>query len=283
MPKLLSTADGGNMKAILVINHFLTAPKFTALYSHLVLAAKKESIELETKTNLELATESVRADFVLFWDKDTRLARRLEKEGATVFNSAGSIELADDKAKTYIELLPAVEQPKTLVAPLIYDKRDLGEFIAAAVGILGLPLVFKECFGSFGQQVYLCESTRQIAEHISERPFVLQEFVKDSFGHDIRLQVVGGEVVAAMERENKTDFRSNITNGGTMKPYSPTAFQTETAVKACRTLGLLFGGVDMLSGDLVCEVNSNAHIINLLNCTGIDAAPYIFRKIKEKL
>ena len=79
------------------------------------------------------------------------------------------------------------------------------------------------------------------------------------------------------------DFRSNVTNGGTMTPCKPTKKEIETAIKACETLGLTFGGVDILDDGSVCEVNSNAHIINIMNSTKIDIAPYIFETIKEKI
>lgn len=91
-----------------------------------------------------------------------------------------------------------------------------------AVDILGLPLVFKECFGSFGEQVWLCKSKQEIISHITEKPFILQKFIENSAGHDIRIEVVGGRVAAAVRRENKNDFRANVTNGGTMTPYQPT-------------------------------------------------------------
>ena len=146
------------MKGTLAVNHFLVSAKFSELHSRLIEAAKKENIELELKTNLELATKSTQCDFVLFWDKDINLARRLEKEGLPVFNCAESIEKCDDKARTYIELLGTVPQPKTLIAPKTYFKADFTEFVDNAIEILGLPLVFKECFGSFGEQVFLCKT-----------------------------------------------------------------------------------------------------------------------------
>ena len=93
------------MKGILLVNHFLTQNKFSQLHSHLVKSAEKCGVDLVIKTNLQLACESAEADFVLFWDKDVNLARRLEKSGLPVFNSAQSIALCDDKAKTYTELL----------------------------------------------------------------------------------------------------------------------------------------------------------------------------------
>lgn len=86
-----------------------------------------------------------------------------------------------------------------------------------------------------------------------------------------------------MRRENKQDFRANVTNGGHMEPYTPTDSEVKSALAACGALGLTFGGVDILSDGSVCEVNSNAHIINIMNCTGTDIAPLIFEEIRNRL
>ena len=271
------------MKGILAVNHFLNTAKFSELHNYLVEAAEKENIELEIKTNLELATNIPECDFVLFWDKDINLARRLERQGLPVFNSADSIEKCDDKARTYIELSGTVPQPKTLIAPKTYFKADFTEFVDKAIEILGLPLVFKECFGSFGEQVFLCKTKADIMSRITERPFILQEFIASSAGRDKRIEVVGGKVVAAMERFNENDFRSNVTNGGKMRPCEPSQAECDIAIAACEKLGLTFGGVDLLEGGIVCEVNSNAHIINIMNCTGIDIAAQIFKEIQRNL
>lgn len=271
------------MNGILVVNHFLNSNKFNELHRHLISSAKQMNINLTMKTNLELATERAQADFVLFWDKDINLAKRLEKEGLPVFNSSDAIALCDDKARTYIALDGIVPQPKTLIAPKCFFKADMSEFVTKAIDILGLPLVFKECFGSFGEQVHLCHSFDEIMQHITEKPFILQNFITECAGRDARLEIVGGKCVSAVKRINENDFRSNVTNGGTMCPYEPTAKEIETAVTACNTLGLTFGGVDILENGMVCEVNSNAHIINIMNCTGLDIAPIIFNEITEKI
>lgn len=271
------------MNGILVVNHFLNSSKFGELHSLLIFTAKKMNIDLSLKTNLDLATEEAMADFVLFWDKDINLARRLEKRGVPVFNSSKSIELCDDKAQTFIELDGIVPQPQTLIAPKCFFKSDMSEFVTKAVEILGLPLVFKECFGSFGEQVHLCNSFEEIIDLVSEKPFILQKYISESSGRDMRLEIVGGKCAAAVRRENKNDFRSNVTNGGTMTPYTPTDDEINTAVKACHALGLTFGGVDILENGMVCEVNSNAHIINIMNSTSIDIAPLIFSEIVEKI
>lgn len=271
------------MNGLLVINHFLNTHKFNELHAHLVKIAKDMSIGLEIKTNLELATEKATGDFVLFWDKDVNLARRIEKSGVPVFNSSDSIALCDDKARTYVELDGVVPQPKTLIAPKCYFKSDMTEFAKKAVNLLGLPLVFKECFGSFGAQVHLCKSVDDILNLVTERPFILQEFVKESTGRDIRIEVVGNRCVSAVRRENKSDFRSNVTNGGTMTAYTPNENEKNLALTACRHLGLTFGGVDILENGTVCEVNSNAHIINIMSTNGIDIAPIIFDEIRERI
>lgn len=235
------------------------------------------------KTNLEMAFYNEKPDFVLFWDKDIMLAKALEQKGIPVFNSSEAIRKCDNKAETYINLLGVVSQPKTIIAPLTFFKADFTEFVNRAAEELGLPLVFKECFGSFGEQVFLCRTKEEILNHITENPFILQKFIEEARGSDVRIEVVGGKAVCAMKRENKNDFRANITNGGTAYKYIPTAQQCETAVRACNALGLDFGGVDIMCDDIVCEVNSNAHIINMMNCTGVDIAPIIFEDILSKL
>ncbi|MGN1329059.1 MAG: RimK family alpha-L-glutamate ligase [Eubacterium sp.] len=272
------------MNGILVINHFLRTDKFDELHSHLVNTAEKMNISLDIKTNLQLSAEKkTDTDFVLFWDKDINLAKRLEKQGLPVFNSSDSIAKCDDKARTYIELEGIVPQPETLIAPKCYFKSDMTEFVDRAVEILGLPLVFKECFGSFGAQVYLCNSQADILSKITEKPFILQKFIKESSGKDKRLEIVDGRCVSAVMRENKNDFRSNVTNGGKMTACTPSDKEIQTAVKACEKLGLTFGGVDILENGDVCEVNSNAHIINIMDTSGVDVAPFIFEGIEKRI
>ncbi len=271
------------MNGILVINHFLKSEKFNILHNHLAKTAKNMGISLDIKTNQEMIFCNHKADFVLFWDKDVNLAKSLEVKGYKVFNSSKSIALCDNKAKTYLALNGVVKQPATIIAPLAYAQCDYTEFVTQAVENLGLPVVFKECYGSFGEQVHLCHSVQDVISHINGKEFLLQEFIADSEGKDIRIEVVDGVCVSAMKRSNDGDFRSNITNGGKAEPYTPTDEEKAIAIKACKALGLTFGGVDILEGGYVCEVNSNAHIINIMNCNGIDVAPLIFEAIKDKI
>ena len=270
------------MTGFLVTNAYLKGEKFDTLHNHLINCAESMGISLKLKNNEDMLFCTEACDFVLFWDKDVNLAQKLENKGIPVFNSARSIGLCDDKAKTYLALENAVRQPKTIIAPLSFYGADYRTFAQKAAQELGFPLVYKECCGSFGEQVYLCNTVDEIIGHINGKSFLLQEFIGESDGEDVRLEIVGGRCVSAMKRSNKNDFRSNITNGATAVPYTPTDEEISLAVTACKTLGLTFGGVDILRGGYVCEVNSNAHIINLLDVTGVDVAKDIFNEIISK-
>ena len=288
------------MHGWLVVNGYITNPKFLEIYQWLLEAGKKQGISLEKKTNSELLEELGKEqgilsppDFVLFWDKDVRLAGLLEARGLRLFNRARSIALCDDKALTYTALLGSgIPMPKTWVAPKTFDPAGYQDrsFFEAAARDLGYPLVVKECFGSFGRQVYLAVSREELwflLDRLGNRPFLLQEYIASSRGRDIRIQVVGEEAVACMYRYNQGDFRANITNGGRMKPYTPTRQQKEIARQACRTLGLAFAGVDLLFGSgeepLLCEVNSNAHFKNIYDCTGVNTAEAILAHVQKEM
>jgi RimK family alpha-L-glutamate ligase len=274
---------GEKMTSFLVVNHFLHSKKFDELHSHLINTAKQFGIDLQIRTNQEMIFETKTPNFVLFWDKDICLARELENKGIPVFNSSSAIEVCDDKAKTYLALQDKVPQPKTIIAPLSYFSTDYTRFVENSAEIVEFPLVYKERCGSFGEQVFLCNSVDEVLSHIDSKPFLLQEFISESAGEDVRIEVVGGKCVSAMKRKNDHDFRSNITNGGIASPYTPTDLELELALTSCNELGLDFGGVDIMNGGIVCEVNSNAHIMNIMNCTGIDIAPMIFNHIINSL
>lgn len=230
-------------------------------------------------------------DTVVFWDKDTRLARAMEAVGARLYNSARAVEVCDDKLRTHEALARAgVPMPRTLAAPMTYvemSEEGCAEFWRQAK-TLGFPLVVKECFGSLGGQVYLAhdaEELRKLTFNMGAKPFLVQEFVAESAGNDKRLYVVGDRVVAAMRRHSDTDFRANIENGGVGFAYTPTAEEEALALRCCQVLGLHFGGVDLLdsaAGTLVCEVNSNAHMAGISACTGVDVAAEIMCYIAKK-
>ena len=283
------------MKAWLIVNGFIDAGKFRELYEYLSRAASHRGIELEIKSSASLCgvvgevIASDRPDAVLFWDKDIHLARMLEKEGLRLYNSASAIEICDNKALTALCLTGKVATPKTVIAPKTFE--GIGytslDFLENATRLLGLPMIIKESYGSFGAQVYLArtlDEARKIVRGIGHKEFIMQQFISESAGRDVRVNVVGGRVVSAMERYNEGDFRSNITNGGKMKSIVITDEIADIAIRATEAIGLDFAGVDVLfgkDGPIVCEVNSNPHFKSSLECTGVDMSEKIIDYILE--
>lgn len=286
------------LHGLMVVNAFLKAPKFDAIYQALLDSARKAGIRLSVTTNAILSTRSPEfisesPDFVLYWDKDIKIAKLLEQEGIPVFNSSDSIGLCDDKSLTYLALKRiGIPMPETIILPQTFPNvgyTDTG-FLDEAAAAIGFPLVLKECFGSFGQQVYLFNDLEKLREKVvslAGTPMLVQAMVKNSVGRDIRVNVVGNRIVASILRQNKTgDFRSNLTLGGSMEPYTPSAQEAQLALEAVQELGLTFAGVDVLFGEcgpLICEVNSNAHFKTTLDCTGVNMADEIFKEIRRRI
>lgn len=286
----------------LVINQFLHTPKFEEIYQWLENAAIKQNIHLIRFTNAQLMCSfdcfghmnqlpAEQPDFVLFMDKDIRLGKALEGAGLRLFNCAEAVKICDDKSLTMLALMNSgIKMPKTIIAPMTYSNIGYTDTtFLNQVESLGYPMVVKECFGSFGQQVYLVHNRRELDELVNQKKgtaLLFQEYIKSSCGRDIRINMVGGKPVAAMYRYNDDDFRANITNGGKMKPYTPTDEQIAMAKKVCDMISLDFAGVDLMFGEkdepIFCEVNSNAHFKSIYDCTGINVADAIIKYIDEE-
>lgn len=284
-------------RGLLVVNAFLKTNKFDDIYLTLAKAAENKHIHLDVLTNAEVMAllcsepESLAGyDFCLFWDKDVQLAMQLEQAGMRLFNSASAILKCDDKALTWLSLRhePDIALPETILAPKTFP--NIGypnlDFLDAVTDKLGFPVIVKECFGSFGQQVYLAKDMaelRAIVKGLEGTPMLFQKPVTESLGRDVRINVVGEKVVASILRHGGTgEFRSNITLGGSMEPYTPTEAEARLAIRTVKALGLDFAGVDVLFGNdgpVLCEVNSNAHFKTTLECTGVNMADEIMNHI----
>ena len=283
------------MKGWLVVNEFLQNQKFSELTKLFLSAAQKANLSLSVYTNAELLADTKellkqRPDFVLFWDKDIVLGNYLEAQGIPLYNSVDAIRLCDDKRLTHIALMrEGIPSPRTIMAPMTYPNigftnHDFFEYVERE---LSYPFVVKEAFGSFGEQVYLVRDRKELQQRIqgtSTTELLFQEYIPESRGRDVRLQVVGDRVVASMYRYSDTDFRANVTAGGKMKNYTPSKEESSLALRAARAVGADFAGVDLLfgaEGPLVCEVNSNAHFKNIQTCTGVPVAEEIIQYICE--
>ncbi|WP_339250779.1 RimK family alpha-L-glutamate ligase [Sporosarcina sp. FSL W8-0480] len=287
------------MKSCWVIyNGSLTSDKFRDQAELLADAAERANVRAELKKNYEVMMNlnddlTERPDFVVFLDKDILLANFLKNAGIPVFNDPEVIETCDNKAKQYIQLAKnGVDMPLTIIAPKVYPKFTIEGtgYYEKVLEKLGLPMIIKEGHGSFGMKVYLIETKEEFFAKVDELrgiDYVFQEFIETSRGRDIRVNIVGGEIVAAMHRASETDFRANITNGGVASVVELTAEQKELAIRAAVAVGAEFAGVDLLYGQnekpLVCEVNAAAHIRNIYNVTGINVADKMIEYILGKL
>ncbi len=286
------------MKGWLIYNGSLQTEKFQQIHTRYLDQAKKKGIHLTLKRNDEVMvllgetheplTERA-IDFVLFLDKDVLLAKQLEALGLAVFNSSQAIEQCDNKGLMHhIFATKKIRQPKTIIAPLIFQTGETfpATFLDQVTKTLGFPMIVKKSFGSFGEGVYLVKSMaelKQKSEALKHTPHLYQQYIQSSHGRDMRVHVVGNEVIASMLRQSETDFRANVTNGGKMSVVDVPAAFKQLALEATAALDLDFSGVDLLfdqeNQPIVCEVNSNAHIENIYQATGIDVSEAILSHI----
>ena len=285
------------MKGLLLVNSFLKTAKFGDLYRFFVNACKARGIALDVRSSDALYApvgdfDAPDCDFVLFWDKDLRLGTRLEQCGRRLFNSVRTVELCDDKALTAEVLVASgVRTPLTLIAPKTYSNVGYTDsaFLTRAEDYLSYPYVIKHRCGSFGAQVFLARSRDEAAKICKDaggNEVILQDFISESAGRDLRVNVVGNEICGVIYRYNDADFRSNITLGGKMKPFAPDRETAELALAAARAVGADYAGVDVLfgrDGPIVCEVNASPHFKTTYECTGIDLAEKIVGHIVQTL
>jgi ribosomal protein S6--L-glutamate ligase len=160
------------------------------------------------------------------------------------------------------------------------------------VKTVGLPCVVKLLSGTHGIGVILLES-RIAAESVMEsfikleQKFLVQEYISEAGGSDVRTLVVNGEIVAAMRRTAQTgDFRSNLHRGGKSEIIEPTFEMAEIALRAVETLGLEVAGVDMLQskrGPMLLEVNASPGLEGIETTTGVDVAGKMIELIEERM
>ena len=206
------------------------------------------------------------------------VVRQLEQMGVYCANSANGIQNARDKLRS-LQILSRSEHE--IGIPQTTFVRDRADALAAIERVGGVPVVIKLIEGTQGIGVILAEH-RETALAIIEalqwvrQNVLIQKFVEESRGRDIRAFVVGDRVIAAMRRTaSGSEFRSNVHRGGTTEAIQLDAKYTETAIRAAQIMGLRIAGVDMLEGrdgPLVMEVNSSPGLEGIEGATGVDVA-----------
>ena len=209
----------------------------------------------------------------------TAVLRQFELMGTYTPNPSDAILRARDKLRCH-QLLAAqgLGLPVTVFGDNPDDTHDL-------LSLLGPPPhVIKLTEGTQGAGVMLTEkpsASRSVIEALRGlyANFVVQEFIGEAKGADLRCFVVGGKVVAAMRRQApKGDFRSNLHRGGKARAVTATAAEQETAIRAARLLGLGVCGVDLIRskrGPLILEVNASPGLEGIEGASGVDVAARI--------
>lgn len=215
----------------------------------------------------------------------TAVVRQFEAMNVFTTTHSDALMRSRDKLRSMQILSNAgVGLPKTIFANY---SRDI-DGVIKAVG--GAPLVIKLLEGTQGLGVVLAE-TKNAAKSVIEAfdglqaRVIVQEFIKEAKGADIRAFVVDGKVVGAMKRQAKSgEFRSNLHRGGTARVIQLTPKEEQTAIRATKALGLGIAGVDMLQskrGPLIMEINASPGLEGIERATKVDIAGAIIEYVEK--
>jgi ribosomal protein S6--L-glutamate ligase len=214
----------------------------------------------------------------------TAVIRQFEMMGVFCLTESVALGRSRDKLRA-LQLLSRkdIGMPATGFAHHVDNTKDLIKLVG------GAPLVVKLLEGTQGRGVVLAETGKAAESVIDafrelEADFLVQEFIKEAGGRDVRCFVIGNKVIAAMERTAQVgEFRSNLHRGGSAQITKLTTLERKTAIKAAQTLGLCVSGVDILRaqrGPLVMEVNSSPGLEGIETATKQDIAGAIIEYIE---
>jgi ribosomal protein S6--L-glutamate ligase len=215
----------------------------------------------------------------------TAVIRQFEMMGVYCLTESIPLGRSRDKLRA-LQLLSrkGLGMPRTGFAHDVANARQLIKLVG------GAPLVLKLLEGTQGRGVVLAETYKAAESVIDafqelEADFLVQEFIKEAGGSDIRAFVIGRKVFAAMQRTAADgEFRSNLHRGGSAELVKLTPTERATAVKAAQTMGLHVAGVDMLRserGPLIMEVNSSPGLGGIEDATGKDVATAVIKFVEE--
>ena len=214
--------------------------------------------------------------------------RHFERMGVVVINGSDATDNTKDKLYSHQILAQShLDIPKTM---LLKHPIDI-DFVEKHIGF---PAIIKTISGSYGRGVFLAETKKQFRQLLTmaelTKPsynIIIQEFIKDTWGKDLRVLVVNNKVVGCMMRQaTDDDFRANINRGGEGFPYEVNEQIEWLASEASKALDLDIAGVDLLfdeGGFKICEVNSNPGFEGMENYTKKNIAEEIVQFIKMKI
>lgn len=220
-------------------------------------------------------------------EEGVRRVRQFERMGVIVMNSSDGITRSRDKLIA-CQMMSSGNIPVPITAQVV-SWEDTNRAISR-VG--GTPCVVKATEGTHGAAVFLAKTdqhARQLVYQMLERDMrpLVQEYIEESHGKDIRALVVGGKVVACMRRRaNGDEFRSNFHLGGNVEKVTIDPDYEKIAIKAARILGLEIAGVDLLESDrgaLVLEVNSSPGLEGIEKASEVNVAAAVSERLNELL
>ena len=220
-------------------------------------------------------------------EEGVRRVRQFERMGVIVMNSSDGITRSRDKLIA-CQMMSSGNIPVPITAQVV-SWEDTNRAISR-VG--GTPCVVKATEGTHGAAVFLAKTdqhARQLVYQMLERDMrpLVQEYIEESHGKDIRALVVGGKVVACMRRRaNGDEFRSNFHLGGNVEKVTIDPDYEKIAIKAARILGLEIAGVDLLESDrgaLVLEVNSSPGLEGIEKASEVNVAAAVSERLNEVL
>lgn len=220
------------------------------------------------------------------------IVRQLERLGVLVYNNAATIEMVRDKLHTHQVLAEkGITSPSTMLAKFPVDA-NMMDMIERT---LGFPVVVKTLNGALGIGVFLIENAKAFKDQMDligqtnpDIQLIFQEFVEASKGRDLRLFVVDGELVAAMERRAKEgDFKANYSGGGSVHAFEADEEAINLAIKTAVSLDIQIGGIDLLflkeGGYTICEANTFPGFKGLEKASGVNVARAILSAMEKKL
>jgi ribosomal protein S6--L-glutamate ligase len=215
------------------------------------------------------------------------VVRQFEMMGVYCLNESQAIARSRDKLRS-LQLLCRHDMG---VPPTVFTRQ--AEHVRDAIGLVhGPPVVVKLLQGTQGIGVVLAESERAASSvieafHGLDQNILIQKFIKEAKGADIRALVVGRKVVAAMRRQAVSgEFRSNLHRGGSATKVRLPAEYRKTALAAARVLGLRMAGVDMLEskeGPMIMEVNSSPGLEGIEKATRVDVAAAVIEHLEREV
>ncbi|MDB5186646.1 MAG: rimK [Candidatus Saccharibacteria bacterium] len=263
--------------------HEVTIIKYRDCYASIEQNNPTVSYKGEDLTKFDAIIPRIAANMTRY---GTAILRQLEMQGIYSTSSSIAISRSRDKLRSMQLMAKAgIGIPKTVVSRNTTDIDDLLEQLG------GMPVIIKLARGTHGNGVVLAE-TKKAAKSVLQAFYLtnddgtnilLQEFVKESAGTDIRAFVVGSRVVASMKRQSlDDDFRSNLHKGGEGTTIKLTEEERKMAIKAAKAMGLNIAGVDMMRSDrgpLILEVNASPGF-GIEKVTGRDVASAIIEYVE---